>query len=229
MSEPVNGDGGSDPQVPVARVRVIDEPVDEPLGRVGAVGQLLDLGAQHPLGVVHQVVARRADRVDAVVLDELQEPLGADPRGGDLGLHVAHHERRGAHVVAQDPPHPLVAAPVLLDLDRVELQPLGVGVAGIDDAARAGRERAEVQVVGGCGRESDQLALVEHRDGERDVGAVGGAVVAVVVHHHVPGPPLLADLGEATVDAADVAGDRTGLQRRRLARLAQLARLGRRR
>ena len=53
-----------------------------------------------------------------------------------------------------------------------------------------GRQRAEVEVVRGRGREADQLAAVEDRDDEADVGLVRGAVVGVVVDDHVPRLPL---------------------------------------
>ena len=70
-----------------------------------------------------------------------------------------------------------------------------------------------------------ELAPVEDRDDEADVGPVRGAVVGVVVDDDVARLPFLAELGEAAVDAADVAGDRARLERRRLRRLAQLPRL----
>jgi hypothetical protein len=45
----------------------------------------------------------------------------------------------------------------------------------------------------------------------------------VVVYHDIAGPPLESELTEAPVDASDVTRDRSGLERRRLGRLAQLA------
>ena len=84
-------------------------------------------------------------------------------------------------------------------------------------------------MVRGRRREADELAAVEDGDDEADVGPVRGAVVGVVVDDDVARLPLLAELGEAAVDAADVAGDRARLERRRLRRLAELARLRRRR
>src|SRR5262249_8523454 len=44
----------------------------------------------------------------------------------------------------------------------------------------------------------------------------------MVVDDDVARPPLIADLCEATVDALEVAADRSRLQRRRLSRLTQL-------
>ena len=161
----------------------------------------------------------------AVLVDQLDEPAGADLRRRDLRLHVADDEVRRAAVVAEDLPDHVVAAAFLLDLDRVELQPLGIGVGRVDDPAAAGRERAEVEVVRGGRREADEPAGVEDRHDERHVRLVRGAVVGVVVDHDVAGLPLEAELLEAAVDPGDVAGDRAGLQRRRLRRLAQLAAL----
>ena len=85
-----------------------------------------------------------------------------------------------------------------------------------------GRQRAEVEVVRGRGREADELAVVEDGHDEADVGLVRGAVVGVVVDDDVAGLPLEPELGEAAVDAGDVARDRPRLERRRLRRLAQL-------
>ena len=160
------------------------------------------------------------------LLDQLLEALSADPAGGDLRLHVSDDELCGPHVVAQEAPDPLVAPALLLDLDRVELEALGVRVGRVDDPARARCQRAEIEVVGGGRRVGDELAAVEDGDDEADVGLVRRAVVGVVVDDDVARPPLLADLGKASVDAADVAGERAGLQRRGLRRLRELPRLG---
>ena len=63
----------------------------------------------------------------------------------------------------------------VVDLDRLELQALGIGVDGIDDAAAAGRERADIEMVRGGDRKADELAREEHRHREGDIGAVAGA------------------------------------------------------
>ena len=102
---------------------------------------------------------------------------------------------------ASDPPDRLDRPALLLDLDRVELQALGVRVGRVDDAAGARGQRAEVEVVGGRRREADELVAEEDRDDEADVGLVRGAVVRVVVDDHVARAPLVAELGEAAVDA----------------------------
>jgi hypothetical protein len=136
--------------------------------------------------------------------------------------HVAHHHVLGANVVADQLPDPLVAPPFLLHLDRGELQALGICVCRVDDSTSARSQRAQVEVVGGRGGETNKLAAMEDRHAEGDVGLMRGAVIGVVVDDHVSGLPLDAELGEAAVDPAYVAGDRTGLQRRRLRRLAQL-------
>ena len=70
-------------------------------------------------------------------------------------------------------------------------------------------------VRGRCG-EGDELTAVEDGNDETDVGLVRGSVVRMVVDDHVAGAPLLAEFGKAPVDAADVAGDRAGLEGRRL-------------
>ena len=196
-----------------------------PSARVRAVGELLDLPSEHPLRVVHQVLACRPDGVDAVALEQVDETLSADAARGKLRLHVTDDELSGTDVVAQDPPDPVVPPALLLDLDRVELQPLGVRIRRVDDPTRARSQRAEVEVVRRRRRERDELAAVEDRHDEGDVWPVRRTVVGVVVDHDVARPPLLAELGEAPVDSTHVAGDGARLKRRRLGRLAELARL----
>lgn len=77
----------------------------------------------------------------------------------------------------------------------------------------------------GRARESDQFALVEDRHDEAHVWLMRGAVVRVVMDHHVAWLPLLFRLAEATLDTAHVARDWTRLQRSRLDRLAELVRV----
>ena len=72
-----------------------------------------------------------------------------------------------------------------------------------------------------------ELAAVEDRHDEADVGLVGGAVVRVVVDDDVARAASSSpSSAKRRVDPADVAGDRPGLQRRGLRRLAELAALG---
>ena len=200
--------------------------VDEGLGSVNAVGNVADRAAHQPLGIVHQVFAGAVHRVAAVAAHEVEEALRADLRRGDLSIHVADNQVRDADVIAHHVPDRIVAPALVDDLDRLELQPFGVGVDRIDDAAASRRMRADVEMVRGGDREADQLAAVKHRHAERHVGAVRGAAVGIVVHDHVAGAEYVAARLEALADAADIAGDRPGLQRRRHLALAQLPSLG---
>ena len=70
--------------------------------------------------------------------ERVEIALRADPGRGDLGLHVADDQVGDADVVAQHVPDRLVRRPAIDDLDRLELQPLGVGVDRVDDAAASG-------------------------------------------------------------------------------------------
>ena len=87
--------------------------------------------------------------------DQRDEAVRPDGRGLDLRLHVADHEIGRADVVAQQLPHRVVAPTLIEDLDRLELQAFRVGVDRIDDAAAARRQRADVEMVRGRGREAD--------------------------------------------------------------------------
>src|SRR4029079_7994963 len=82
--------------------------------------------------------------------------------GAHLRLHVADDQMRGAAVVAQELPHDIVLPTRLLDLDRVELQPLCQRVRCVADAATTGSQRAEVEVMRRRRREADELLFVEH-------------------------------------------------------------------
>ena len=220
---PFDRDGDLDLQVLVPRVGVVDEAVEESLGLVGPVRELLDLTPQHPVGVVHQVLARVPDSLEPVALEQLHEARGADLARHHLRLHVTDDELRRTAVVPQDLPDEVVLAPFLLDLDRVELEALGKRVRRVDDAAASGRQRAEVEMVGRRRREADELVRVEDRHDEADVGLVRRAVVGMVVDDDVARLPFQPELGEAAVDAGDVARDRSRLQRCRLRGLTELA------
>ena len=102
-----------DPEITVGGVLQVREAVDEALRRIAAIWQLLDLSAEHPLGVVHQLLAGRHHPLYAEALDQLHKALGADLAGRHLGLHVTHHHVRRPDVVSQHPPEGLVLDPLL--------------------------------------------------------------------------------------------------------------------
>ena len=57
--------------------------------------------------------------------------------------------------------------PLVVELEAVEQHALGEDVGNVDDQPR--RRGADVDVVGGVGREADQFALEEHRHDDGDV------------------------------------------------------------
>ena len=90
------------------------------------------------------------DGIEAVAFDQGEIPFRADAAGRDLCLHVANDKARNTNIVAQDLPDLFVLAPFFVNLDRLELQALGIGVDGVDNANAARAQRADVEVV--CGR-----------------------------------------------------------------------------
>ena len=160
-------------------------------------------------------------RLGPVAFVQRDEALRPDPRGGDLGLHVAHHEIGGPDVAAQQVPDRLDLACGLVHLDGLELEPLGVGVDGVDDAAAPGGERADVEVVRGGDREADEPAVVERGHDEGDIGAMARPGVGVVVHDDVAGADLVAALGHLAEHALHVPRNGAGLQGRGLGRLRE--------
>ena len=169
------GDGDDDRQLLLGRIVAVEIAVDRRLGAIDAVGQPGDGLAHQPLGMVHQGGAGEVEGFQPIALDQLGHALGADAGGGDLGIHVADHEVRRADVVAHDLPDHVVLHAAVVDLDRLELQALGVGIDRLDDAARARRQRADVEVMRRGGGKADQLALDEDRHDEGDVRAVACA------------------------------------------------------
>ena len=79
-------------------------------------------------------------------------------RSGDLSVHAADDQIGDADVVAHHVPDRIVAPTLVDDLDRLELQSLGIGVDRIDDAAaprEAGLARGVVLMDAGYGAETD--------------------------------------------------------------------------
>ena len=207
-----------DAQPHVAVARVVVEPADD--RAVGPVRDLLDLLAEHPLGVVHPVVRGAHHDLGAVALDEAEEPLLPELAGGEHRVHVAAVHRLGPDVVEDHPVEVLVQRPALVPAQRVVHLRLGVDVERV--RVDPGEGTADVEHVRSHGRVAEQLALVEDRHRDRDVRRVRGAEVRVVVDDHV----AVLDLAvEPVQEAADVPGQRADVHRRRV-RLAQLASLG---
>ena len=69
-------------------------------------------------------------------------------------------------------PHRPVRAPLLDDLDCLELQAFSIGVDGAD-VARS--RRADVQMMSSRNREANQLLVKKDRHAEGDVGPMRGA------------------------------------------------------
>ena len=72
---------------------------------------------------------------------------------------------------------------------------------------------------------ADQRLVEKHRHAEGDVGPMRRAAIGVVVHDDVAGADRLAAFRERLADAADIAGDRAGLERRAHLAFAELATL----
>ena len=110
-----------------------------------------------------------------VQLDQFDIALGPNPRRGDLCVHVAEHQIGEPDVGPQHVPDLLVSLAGFVDLDGLETQAFGVAIDGIDDAAAAGRVRADVEVVSRRDGKAGQLAAMERRNHEGHVRAVRGA------------------------------------------------------
>jgi hypothetical protein len=67
-------------------------------------------------------------------------------------------------------PHRPVRAPLLDDLDCLELQAFSIGVDGAEDARAARSRGADVQMMSSRDREANQLLVKKDRHAEGDVG-----------------------------------------------------------
>ena len=186
--------------------------VQETLGMVFAIGDGRDALAQDAFGIVHELAGGGENRVLAVAIEEFPEAAYTQARRSDLGFQVGLQFVRRAAVAADVLPQGVVTLALLVELGAGEQHAFGIDVRNVDDQSRRGRP--DVEVVGGVGGESDMLTLVEDGDDDGDVGRVAGAVVGMVVDHHVAVVPhaTLQRLG----DTFQVTGDGTDVERRRL-------------
>ena len=149
--------------------------------------------------------------------------LRANARCSDLRLHVAQHEIRQPDIGAKHMPDLLVAPPFLIDLNRLEPQPLRVAVDRIDNAATAWRVCPDVEMVRRRHRVAGERAIVEDRHDERHVRPMRCASIGIVVHDDIARLDRLAALLEHLEHATDIAGDGSRLKWRALLGLGQLS------
>ena len=94
-------------------------------------------------------------------------------------------------------PERAVSYATLIELYAFEQHALGEHVWHVNNEAGCGR--ADIDMMRGVGRKADQLALIIDRRDGGDVGRVAGAVIGVVVDHHIARLPGIV---QGFVDAA---------------------------
>ena len=202
-------------------VAVLAVVVEKALGAIFAVGNGGDALTQHALGVVHQLLGRVEHDLPAVAVHQLDEAFGAEPRRSDLRIEIVLQLPRGAAVAADEFPHRLVALAALVKLGAGKQHALGENVGDVDDQSR--RRRADVEMVRGVGRISDQHALVENRHDDRDIRRMARSVIGVIVDDEVALMPFA--VLQRIANAGEIARQRADMQRRRF-RLAQRVEIG---
>ena len=217
-----NCHGNRDGQLAALRIVVVQEAIDRAPCGVAPVRERRDGAPHRALGIVHERVAGRLHGGEPVALDQAEKGLGTDSGRRDLRRHVAKHQVGCADIVGQHRPQRRVLDPLVVDLEALELNALGIGVDGVDDAGAARRVGADIDVMGGGRGEADERAFVEHRHAERDIGHVARAAIGVVVDVDVTGLDRLAAPLECRANAAHVARQRARLERRALRRLGDL-------
>ena len=149
------GDGDDDRQFLLAGIVAVEIAVDRRLGAIDAVGQLGDRLAHQPLGVIHQRVAGRDRRCRAHSGRPARPCARRRCGAAATWASMSPTTRSEARILSRsDLPDRVVAHAAVVDLDRLELQALGIGVDRLDDAARARRQRADIEMMRGGGGES---------------------------------------------------------------------------
>ena len=169
--------------------------VQEILEREGAVGELRDLGAGHPLGMVEHGVGQLPDLGDAVAAAQIGERNLGDVAGRELRPDVAGHHLRHPDVQLEELEEGLVAPARLVDPHRRDPHALLVDLDRIG-RVRARDATADIGVVGDRAREGDELALDEDRLEDEDVGQVHAAVEGIVQRVDVARPDRVAETGQ---------------------------------
>ena len=159
--------------------RVLGEPVavDVVAALVVAVGDPLDRGGGHPLGVVEHLAHALLDHVGAVLVGQPDHLVAPGAQGSDLRLDVALDVLRRAGAVLDDRDELVVELAGAVEHQRRQPQALAADV-GVEVAS-------DVGPVGAADRDRQQLAVVEHRHRHRHIGRVGAALVGVVEDHDV--------------------------------------------
>ena len=142
--------------------------------------QLLKRPPRDLLAVVHEYAERVLERLQPVLVDEIDDATLPDARGGDPGPHVALQEVRLPAVHLHDLHHRLDRLPFGDQLDRRQPQPL------LEDLLRlvrdgAGHHPSDVVPVRDIGRPRDALALGENRHRQHNVVQMRHAAVEGVV------------------------------------------------
>ena len=185
--------------------RLIDDAVGiDPGGAlVGAVGQLLDLGAHLPGGGFAQLLDGGLDGLGTVAIEQRGEPPGTDLERGSLGLDVADPLLGDADVGHDDGVDLGVHPAALEELDRRQAQPLLLDLGGTRREA-AGDGTADVGPVAGVGEPAPVPALVEEGLDEADIHQMCAAEIGVVDDVDVVG------LGRCRLAGSDLVDHRLG-------------------
>ena len=129
---------------------------------------------------------------------ERQQVLLALLQRRHLRQQVAMHQRRHAHVAADDAPHRVVAFTAGNQLQRRQPQPLLVDL-GVVAGVAAGHAASDVGVMRDHAQPGDEAAVGEHRLEQEDVGQVAGARVRIVAGQDVPRLHVPGELGQDAV------------------------------
>ena len=153
ISSPATSMSTRDLDRPALRAAFV-EPV---LEAVAAVGNGADQLAHALLGAVEDLVDGAVDQLEAVLLVELRQALGADEVGVALGGEVAAQDLGQPHVAEDQAQDVLVELAVAHDAHGQDAQALLEALGDALHALRAGRRAADVDVVRGVDQVADLL------------------------------------------------------------------------
>ena len=187
-------------------------------GRIEAVGvgfvvvcvirQGADRLAHRPLRTGDQLIGKRNDAVQVILVHELQQSLSADRVAGHLAIEVADHFLRSADVGAQDFEQVHVGLTALEQLQDGDVQSLFIDI----HCVWAVGAPADIRGVANVPEERDQVSVPEDRRHDCDVVVVTTGQPRIVGDNHVT---RLERLGRVFVQHVhDAAGHRVDVARR---------------
>ncbi len=166
---------------------------------IDAVRNRCDALAQHPLSVIHPVLAGAHDGIQTVLVNELGKAGGTQLAARDHRLQVTRIGFRRAHVVENQGPDAVRAGAGIVELYPIDDLTLGPDVRHVH--GKTGTGSADIHHVAGTAGKAQVHGIVKYGHQHAPVGQMGRAMIGIVMQDHIAGPVAA---GEFAVHAAHV-------------------------